>query len=89
MDPPLAWFGELNSDDAASQATLDSHMPAVHQVEECQHLLNRHLPEFREQEPYRELVAWLRCFKASTPSQRSASWRRRTTSGVSIAPAIS
>jgi transposase len=58
-----AWLEELRFDDAVSQATFDSYRLAVQQLEERQHQLDQQLAEFGGQEPYREPVGWLRCFK--------------------------
>jgi transposase len=58
-----AWLEELRFDDAMSQATFDSYLLAVRQLEERQGQLNARLAEFGGQDPYREPVGWLRCFK--------------------------
>jgi transposase len=58
-----AWLEELRFDDPMSQATFDSYMLAVRQLEERQEQLNLRLAEFGAQDPYREPVGWLRCFK--------------------------
>jgi transposase len=58
-----AWLEELRFDDAVSQATFDSYMLAVRQLEERQDQLDAQLAEFGGRDPYREPVAWLRCFK--------------------------
>ena len=59
----VAWLEQLRFDDAMSQATFDSYFLAVQQLEERQRQLDARLAEFGGQEPYREPVAWLRCFK--------------------------
>ena len=59
----VAWLEQLRFDDAVSQATFDSYFLAVQQMEERQQQLDLRLAEFGGQEPYREPVAWLRCFK--------------------------
>ncbi len=59
----IAWLEQLRFDDAMSQATFDSYFLGVRQLEERQHQLDLRLSEFGGQEPYREPVAWLRCFK--------------------------
>jgi len=59
----VAWLEQLRFDDAMSQATFDSYFLAVQQLEERQHQLDQRLAEFGAQEPYRERVAALRCFK--------------------------
>jgi transposase len=58
-----AWLEELRFDDAVSQATFDSYVLSVRQLEERQHQLDARLAEFGGQDPYREPVGWLRCFK--------------------------
>jgi transposase len=58
----VAWLEQLRFDDAMSQATFDSYQLAVQQLEERQRQLDTQLAEFGGQEPYREPVAWLRCF---------------------------
>jgi transposase len=59
----IAWLEQLRFDDAMSQATFDSYLLAVQQLEERQRQLDTQLAEFGGQEPYREPVAWLRCFR--------------------------
>ena len=59
----VAWLEQLRFDDAVSQATFDSYFLSVQQMEERQRQLDVRLAEFGAQEPYREPVAWLRCFK--------------------------
>jgi len=58
-----AWLEQLRFDDPMSQATLDSYLLAVRQLEERQHRLDAQLEEYGGQGPYREPVGWLRCFK--------------------------
>ena len=59
----VAWLEQLRFDDAMSQATFDSYLLAVQQLAERQRQLDTQLAEFGGQEPYREPVAWLRCFR--------------------------
>lgn len=59
----MAWLRQLRFEDAASQATLDSYMLAIDQLDERLLQLENQLGEFGCQEPYREPVAWLRCFR--------------------------
>jgi transposase len=59
----LAWLEQLRFDDAMSQATFDSYFLAVQQLQERLLQLDARLAEFGAQEPYREPVAALRCFK--------------------------
>jgi len=58
-----AWLEQLRFDDPMSQATFDSYRLAVQQLEERQQQLDAQLAEFGGREPYREPVAWLRCFR--------------------------
>jgi transposase len=59
----MAWLHELRFDDPASQATFDSYLLAIEQLTERQSQLEAKMAEFGAQEPYREPVAWLRCFR--------------------------
>lgn len=59
----LLWLEQLRFDDAMSRATFDSYFLAVQQLEERQLRLDQQLAEFGAQDPYREPVAALRCFK--------------------------
>jgi transposase len=58
-----AWLEQLRFDDEMSQATFDSYLLAVQQLEERQDRLDQQLAQFGGRDPYREPVAWLRCFK--------------------------
>lgn len=57
------WLAQLRFDDGMSQATFDSYFLGVQQLEERLSQLDARLAEFGGQEPYRERVAALRCFK--------------------------
>ena len=59
----LAWLQQLRFDDAMSQAVFDSYLLAIEQLDERMRQLERQLAEFGAQEPYREPVGWLRCFR--------------------------
>ena len=59
----LAWLEQLRFDDAMSQATFDSYFLAMQQLDERLAQMDARLAEFGAQEPYRENVAALRCFK--------------------------
>jgi transposase len=59
----VQWLEQLRFDDAMSQVTFDSYFLAVQQLGERQQQLDARLAEFGSQEPYREPVAALRCFK--------------------------
>jgi len=58
-----AWLEQLRFDEPMSQATFDSYVLAVQQLEERQQQLDVQLAAFGAEEPYREPAAWLRCFK--------------------------
>lgn len=59
----MAWLEELRFDDPISQSTFDSYFLAVQQLDERLRQLDARLAEYGGQEPYREPVGWLRCFK--------------------------
>ncbi len=59
----LAWLEQLRFDDAMSQTTFDSYFLTMQQIAERLRQLDAQLAEFGGQEPYREKVAALRCFK--------------------------
>jgi transposase len=59
----LAWLEQLRFDDPMSQATFDSYFLALQQLDERLAQMDARLAEFGAQEPYRENVAALRCFK--------------------------
>jgi transposase len=58
-----AWLVELRFDDPISQATFDSYMLAAQQLEERLARLDAQLAEYGGKDPYRDRVAWLRCFR--------------------------
>ncbi len=57
------WLRSLRFDRAADQATFDSYLLALEQLEERLLALDDRLAELGNQPPYREPVAWLRCFR--------------------------
>src|SRR5512134_82977 len=59
----MAWLRQIRFDDPASQATFDSYLVAIDQIEERLRRLDAQLAECGAQEPYREPIAWLRCFR--------------------------
>ncbi len=59
----MAWLRQLRFEDPASQATFDSYLLSIDQLTERMLQLENRLAEFGDQEPYREPVAWLRCFR--------------------------
>ncbi len=59
----MAWLDQQRFEDPAAQATLDSYLLAVKQLQERKRQLDLHLATCAERDPYREPVGWLRCFK--------------------------
>jgi transposase len=59
----LRWLEQVRFEDPISQSTFDSYFLAVQQLDERLAQLDARLAQFGGQEPYREPVAWLRCFK--------------------------
>ena len=59
----MAWLRQLRFEDPASQATFDNYLLAIEQLGERLLQLELKLGEFARQEPYREPVGWLRCFR--------------------------
>ncbi len=59
----MAWLRQLRFEDPAAQATFDSYLLTVDQHGERKLQLEQQIGEFGRQEPYREPVGWLRCFR--------------------------
>jgi len=59
----MAWLKQLRFEDPASQAVFDSYLLAIGQLDERMLQLEHQLGDFGSQEPYRQPVAWLRCFR--------------------------
>lgn len=59
----MAWLRQLRFDEPAAQATFDSYLLAIDQLEERMNQLELRMHDFAAQEPYCEPVAWLRCFR--------------------------
>lgn len=60
----MAWLQEIRFEgDPASQAVYDSYLLAIEQHDERLLQIENQMAEFGMQEPYREPVAWLRCFR--------------------------
>ena len=57
------WLHGLRFEHPADQETFDSYLLALDQIEERLRGLDAKLAEFAAQEPQREPVAWLRCFR--------------------------
>ena len=61
--PYRAWLNSLKFEHAADQLTLEDYVRAIEQGEERLRHLDEHLAAVAEQDPYREPVGWLRCFR--------------------------
>jgi transposase len=59
----MAWLRQRRFDEPAAQATFDSYLLHIDQLEERMNQLELQMHDFAAQEPYREPVAWLRCFR--------------------------
>jgi transposase len=59
----MAWLRQLRFDEPAAQATFDSYLLTIDQLEERMNQLELRMHEFAGQEPYGEPVGWLRCFR--------------------------
>ena len=59
----MAWLHSLSFDDRASQATFDAYLIAIDELEQRLEHIDATLAELATQEPYKEPVAWLRCFR--------------------------
>jgi transposase len=59
----MAWLRALRFEDLASRATFESYLLDIDQTSERLRQADLQLAEIADQEPYREPVAWLRCFR--------------------------
>jgi transposase len=59
----MAWLRALSFDDRPSQAVFESYLLTIDQLSARLSRLDAELAEMATQEPYREPVAWLRCFR--------------------------
>jgi len=59
----MAWIRTLKFEDSSSRAVFESYLLAVDQLSERLHQLDLKVAAAAEQKPYREPVAWLRCFR--------------------------
>jgi transposase len=59
----MAWLRQQRFEAAAAQATLDSYLLSIEQLEERLHALEAKRAEYAGLEPYREAVGALRCFR--------------------------
>lgn len=61
--PYRAWLGSLRFEHAADQVTFEDYVRTIEQAEERLRRLDEQLVLVAEQDPYREPVSWLRCFR--------------------------
>lgn len=59
----MAWIRALRFEDLSSQTVFESYLLAIEQLAERLHQLDLKVSAAADQEPYREPVAWLRCFR--------------------------
>jgi transposase len=59
----LAWLRALKFEDRPSQAVFESYLFTVDQLAERRAQLDLELAAAAQEQPYREPVAWLRCFR--------------------------
>lgn len=59
----MAWLHSLSFDDRASRATFDGYLIAIDELEQRLAHIDTTLAEIATQEPYKEPVGWLRCFR--------------------------
>jgi transposase len=57
------WLKGLRFEQSADQAVLDQYLLALEQAEERVKVMEERLEQTARQEPYREPVGWLRCFR--------------------------
>jgi len=61
--PHLEWLRGRRLEHAADQAILDDHLLGLEQIEGRLAALDRTLEAMAQEDPYREPVGWLRCFR--------------------------
>lgn len=59
----MAWLRPLQFEQAAAQAIFDHYLLTIDHLHERLRQVDAHLEVFGGQAPYREPVAWLRCFR--------------------------
>jgi len=59
----MAWLRQLRFEEPAAQATFDSYLLSVDQLAERRRQLEIQMADLAQQNPYREPIAWLRCFR--------------------------
>lgn len=57
------WLRTLRFEDRATQIVVQDYVLAVELAEERVRTLSRHLEAISQEDPYRERVGWLRCFR--------------------------
>jgi transposase len=57
------WLKSLQFEHRAAEATFDSYLHAIEVVEERMKTVEQQITDISAEEPYREPVAWLRCFR--------------------------
>ena len=62
-EPHRRWLRSLTWDHAADRRVADDYLLAIEQLEARLTELDAALHEVAQTEPYREPVAWLRCFR--------------------------
>jgi transposase len=58
-----AWLRTLAFEDRASQATFDAYLLAIDEIGQRLEQIDTTLAELATQDPWKEPVAWLRCFR--------------------------
>ena len=59
----MKWLRPLRFEHAAAQAIFDHYLLTIDHLDERLRQVDAHLERFGDQEPYRQPVAWLRCFR--------------------------
>ena len=59
----MEWLRALSFEDRPSQAVFEGYLLSIDQLSERLSRLDTELAEMAQQDPYREPVAWLRCFR--------------------------
>jgi transposase len=59
----MKWLRPLAFEQPAGQAVFDHYLLTIDHLDERLRQLDAHLEHFGGQEPYRQAVAWLRCFR--------------------------
>jgi transposase len=59
----MNWLRPLTFDQPAAQAIFDHYLLTIDHLDERLRQMDAHLERFGSEEPYRQPVAWLRCFR--------------------------